>query len=249
MSNDVLDAKALQELKRKTGKAKDTPVRPKDAASLILVRDTARGHEVLMGRRKQTAKFMPGFYVFPGGTLEQCDTKAQPATDLKSGSEQYMAVAGKTSRARALAMAAVRETFEETGLAVAEPGEVNDTSCECYAELAARGVAPSLARLSYLGRALTPTYSPMRFHARFFIADGATHEGTLGGDGELEEIGWIAMETACSNPMADVTAFMLRHARAVYTDGGVSNVLGKPFFTARNKVRRVRYFGGPAPAE
>ena len=58
------------------------PVRPRDAASLILHR-ARKGHtEVLMGRRPLSARFMPGVYVFPGGATEPTDRAVRPATDL-----------------------------------------------------------------------------------------------------------------------------------------------------------------------
>lgn len=223
------------------------PVRPRDAASLILLRAGAGQCEVLMGRRPRQSRFMPGRYVFPGGTLERGDRLARPASELAADAIEFMAVAGDATRARMLAMAAVRETFEETGLLLAEPGEVSTEACASYARMAAMGVAPALARLRYLGRALTPTFVAMRFHARFFLSQDARLRGALDGNGELEDLGWVPLRDALELPIADVTEFMLEHAGRVSELNGTPLALGAPFFTLRNRSVHIRYLGGPAP--
>ena len=96
-------------------------LRPKDAATLILVRRDGRGPRVLMGRRAEGHVFMASKWVFPGGRIDRADFRAPYATDLRP---EVAAAVGRTaplSRVRALALAAVRETFEETGLLLARP--------------------------------------------------------------------------------------------------------------------------------
>ncbi len=102
------------------------------------------------------------------------------------------------ARARALAVAAVRETFEETGLA--------------FGELVDGQLRPSLDRLDYLARAITPTMSPIRFHARFFLADAADGSGELGGNGELLDLRWVPIPEAMDLPIINVTGFVLQEA-------------------------------------
>ena len=96
-------------------------VRPKDSGSVLVVRQGDEGIEVLMGRRGASAVF-GGFWVFPGGKVDRSDRYPRPAHDLTAQ------ILGKLSqdsiRARAFAMAAVRETFEETGLMIAAPDVV-----------------------------------------------------------------------------------------------------------------------------
>lgn len=60
----------------------NTPVTPRDAASLVLLRDGANGPEVLMGRRSLSARFMPGVYVFPGGVVETGDFQLRSSRPL-----------------------------------------------------------------------------------------------------------------------------------------------------------------------
>src|SRR5262245_18196631 len=98
------------------------PVKPRDAGSLIIWQQGPEGAEVLMGRRSRRAAFVPDFFVFPGGRLDPADRMARAATPLDPDAIPRMGVRGNASLAEALALAAVRETFEETGLLLAEIG-------------------------------------------------------------------------------------------------------------------------------
>lgn len=188
-------------------------VRPRDAASLVLVRtDPGTGiRSVLMGRRLKRASFIPDMFVFPGGRVDAEDARIAPARALPDETLARLHLAGQAKRAQALANAAIRETFEETGLVigVATP-LVTSGRHHGWQEFAKSGHAPDHAPLQFLGRAITPPESPKRFHARFFVADGACASGTLGGSGELIELDWYPLETALRLPIIDVTEFMLK---------------------------------------
>ncbi len=217
------------------------PARPRDAASLILLRLDDHGHRVLVGRRPPEARFLPGCYVFPGGAVEPDDSRARPATELNADMAGPMAVGGNETRARILAMAAVRETFEETGLLLAEPGDVGPVCSPTWSAMRAHGVAPALHRLAYVGRAITPVPSPIRFHARFFVADAQYTTGELGGDSELEDLHWCPVGELARLPTIDVQSFMLAHAvTTLMCDDSETN--GKPLFTQRAGQRYIRYF-------
>ena len=139
------------------------PVKPRDAASLILVREGARELEVFMGRRAARSKFMPSVYVFPGGGVDP--------SDHALAIEQTLGPEG------ALRSAAIRETFEETGLRVTKQGNIGTAANGTWADLAALGEVPEVAALTYVGRAITPSNSPIRFHARFFLANADRAQG------------------------------------------------------------------------
>jgi len=162
----------------------------------------------LLGRRGEKHRFMPGRYVFPGGGVAREDGRAWPGEIPPDSTDPI--------RLRC-ARAAVRETFEETGLVLgrAGPGAVGETLSPVEAALAAEGLAPALDLLTLIGRAITPTYHRMRFNAYFFLADGALVRGRLSGGHELEALGWHPVEHACPEPMPRVTRFMLQHAVAV----------------------------------
>ena len=96
------------------------PDRPRDAATLILVERLGRGNaRVLMGKRHAGHHFMPGKFVFPGGRVEPQDRRMAAVGALDPHVEAKLNARVRRPSphfARALALAAIRETFEETGL-------------------------------------------------------------------------------------------------------------------------------------
>jgi len=184
-------------------------VRPKDAASLVLIRKTPAGMEVLMGRRHKKTRFMPDVFVFPGGRLDAADARAKPATALKRTVEAHLMRSATTARARALAMAAVRETYEETGLLLGAEGSVGGTRDAGWDAVRQTGMAPDLARLDYVGRAITRAASPIRFDARFFLADADHFTGELAGSGELLDLAFLPLDQARELRSAVITQFIL----------------------------------------
>ncbi len=178
------------------------PARPRDAASLLIWRAQAQGLEVLMGRRGSRARFVPGVYVFPGGVLEPCDRMVS----ARLGAHPFPlspGLDGNPSLARALACAAVREVHEETGLQLRSSVHSGANGGTDPSTL------PDLSALRFLGRAITPTISRMRFHARFFAASAASFTGELAGDGELSDLQWVGLDNPARLPMVDVTELML----------------------------------------
>ena len=169
-------------------------VRPRDAASLVIHRKRRTHHEVLMAKRGSKARFKPGVYVFPGGVLERSDYHARPARELDAAIAPQLAVGNSKTKATALAMAAVREAFEEAGLLCGIPGHIGNVKDATWNEFRRREVAPDLRELTFVGRAITPIFQPMRFHARFFSVDAEHLEGDLKGDGELEDLHWVRID-------------------------------------------------------
>jgi 8-oxo-dGTP pyrophosphatase MutT (NUDIX family) len=215
------------------------PVRPRDAASLILHRRRQGYVEVLMGRRPRSARFMPGVYVFPGGATEPDDRRVRPSSVLTPEVTPLLKVGGSAARARAMAVTAVRETFEETGLMLAAPGDVGLDAHPVWGEWTAAGLAPALACMDLTARAITPTRSAIRFHARFFLADGHAVRGVIGGDGELEDVAWVPLAETESMPLADIQRFLLEHLRRTLQYAPEER--RRPVFTHRHGQRHVRY--------
>lgn len=201
-------------------------VRPRDAASLILLRSSTDGPEVLMGRRRPKAAFIPDAFVFPGGRVDQGDAQIAPLRLLSPPTETALIAKGGCSaaRARAIATAAIRELHEETGLVLGT--------------LAGAVLRPDHGRLGYLGRAITPAESPIRFHARFLIATADGGEGALGGSGELLDLGWFPIAAALALPIIDVTEFMLREVAAGSPDARGPR---HPLYTYRGARPFLRY--------
>ena len=183
--------------------------RPRDAATLILVR-TGPTPEVLMGRRAPGHVFMAAKWVFPGGRIDRSDYAAASATEPHPASAALLQREVPARRARALALTAVRETFEETGLVLgraAPPASVAGP----WREFRALGVLPDLAALRYVARAITPPGRSRRFDARFFMADAAAllEPEPTAGSGELDEIAWLPLAQARAQDLPAITRFVL----------------------------------------
>jgi 8-oxo-dGTP pyrophosphatase MutT (NUDIX family) len=219
------------------------PSRPKYAATLVLYRQPRRGPvEVLMGRRDTRTRFMPSVYVFPGGRVDAGDWRARPATPLREHVLARVTKHCSAARAQAHAMAAVRETFEETGLTIASPDESSPGGPPSWQHFRETGLAPDLARLDYFARALTPANRPIRYDARFFIADGAEAGGTLGGNGELHDLHWVALDRAQALPLPSVTRHVLHEIERFLTAApGPGDEWMVSFFSMRRELYYHRY--------
>ncbi len=165
-------------------------VRPQPAASLILLRRERAGPTVLMGRRPARSRFAPDVFVFPGGKLDRADFDRPAASAL--GEACVRRAAAEPRLAAALAAAAIRETAEETGLVL----------------------PPDHAALSIAARAITPTESPVRFHARFFVADADLAQGEAAATPELADLAWRPLDEALNLPLFDITEAILRSLQA-----------------------------------
>jgi 8-oxo-dGTP pyrophosphatase MutT (NUDIX family) len=219
----------------------DAPAKTRDAATMIVWRNGPTGTEVLMGRRTRRAAFLPEFFVFPGGRIDPADHTIRAATPLDSAVINRMGVRRNAALALALAMTAVRETHEETGLLLAENGDIGAVEHDDWNYWKARGLAPALHRLCYFGRAITSPISPIRFHARFFIARAEGLQGQLGGSGELSELGFYPVaEVLTRMPIVDVTEFILTRVTdyAAAPDHFKSRT---PVFSYKNEMPFIRY--------
>lgn len=184
-------------------------MRPKDAATVIIVRGRS-SPAVLMGRRAAGHVFMASKWVFPGGRIERADHRAASATDLDAQSAALLAREVTPSRARALALAAVRETFEETGLVLGRTAPAASVVGP-WREFRALGALPDLASLTYVARAITPPGRTRRFDARFFMAnaDALMSKDQISGSGELDEIAWLPLDEARALELPSITRFVL----------------------------------------
>ena len=134
-------------------------------------------------------------YVFPGGRVEVQDSRVRTATSLRPDVEELLTRSTTPPRARALAAAAVRETFEETGLTIGKPDTLPEARVpKNWRKFFENGVAPSFEHLNYIARAVTPHWRPIRFNARFFMIAHQYVSGELGGDGELLDLSYIPIQ-------------------------------------------------------
>lgn len=182
-------------------------MRPRDAATLIIVRDN---REVLLGVRSSSHVFMPHMYVFPGGRVDAGDARVQCPVALRTEVEAKLTRSVSPARARALAMTAVRETFEETGLVIGQRAAVPVRSASPHWKpFFALGVVPALDKLDYVARAVTPPNNLRRFDARFFLVDAIHTSGELKGNGELEDLRWVDLKQAHRLALSPITELVL----------------------------------------
>lgn len=189
---------------------------PRDAASLVLVRrEPGKNARILMGRRAGGHQFMPRKWVFPGGRIEHADYYARAASELHPDEAEALAQTVRLARqngqrlARALALAAVRETFEETGLVLGRRGQPARAPGG-WKPFMERGYRPDLSPLRYIARAITPTGHVRRFDARFLMADaGALLSFEPMDSHELGDLGWFTLDECHALEIIDVTRHVL----------------------------------------
>ena len=212
------------------GRGRNAVVRPRDAASLILLRGEGDDLEVLAGRRPRHAGFMPGVYVFPGGAIEPPD---RIAWSVEAGTETM------GPKLRHSARAALRETWEEVGVLIGRAvGSPPPASAALLIEQAYRdrGLVAAMDVLTYVGRAITPSHSTRRFNTRFFLGDGGNVFGEPAASEELEDVRWHPIGREPLESFRDVTRFML--ARAIALRGGTASGAAPLFYWAKN-ARRI----------
>lgn len=195
--------------------AKAPVLRPRDAATLIIVDRAGHAPRVLLGKRRMDMKFMPGKYVFPGGRVDRADRFVTSGGDLDAIEIEKLLLDMKGTpspvRARALALAAVRETFEEAGLVIGAPinGSAlpKDASWRRFHET---GYTPLLTPLTYFARAITPPGRTRRFDTRFFCVDAAAiAHRTDAPEEELSGLVWMTIEEARSLDLPPITRVIL----------------------------------------
>jgi 8-oxo-dGTP pyrophosphatase MutT (NUDIX family) len=211
-------------------------IRPVDAATLILIDRSAPVPKVLLGKRHARHKFMPGKFVFPGGGVDPTDKGMAVARALDPQAEQRLLARfhnGSPVRARALALAAIRETFEETGLVLGVRSEAGKIPAGPWSAFARLKMLPDLGAMHFIGRAITPPGRPRRFDARFFTADASAiaHriEGVTGPEAELVELVWMPLAEVRTLDMPAVTSVMLEELEARIADG-LAHDLPVPFY-------------------
>lgn len=194
-------------------------VRPRDAATLIMVRRDGPKPRLLMGRRHGGHDFMPDKWVFPGGRIDRSDFLAPSASELDKKVAAKLALTAPERRVRALALTAVRETFEETGLLLAKAAPPRP-GVGPWREFLGQGALPDLAAMDFVARAVTPPMVSKRFDARFFMAeaDRLISLERQADCGELDEIAWVDLDEALALDLPSVTRFVVREIEARLTN-------------------------------
>jgi 8-oxo-dGTP pyrophosphatase MutT (NUDIX family) len=198
-------------------------LRPKDAATLIIVRRDKDALRVLMGQRHAGMAFQPNKFVFPGGRIDPCDQRIAVGGELRPDVAAKVEVGTTSARARGLALAAVRETFEETGVLIGEKSTaIPRTRAPAWLRFFSHGVVPRLDRFELIARAVTPPGRTRRFDARFFMVDASAIAGEVDAthQGELLKPSWLTLTEARALDLMSITRQVLEEAEARARDGG-----------------------------
>lgn len=212
--------------------------RPVDAATLILVDRTQATPKVLVGKRHDKVVFMPGKFVFPGGRVDKTDSRVPVAAPISKALEANLLKDRPKitpSRARSLAIAAIREACEETGLCLGREGNGAAPALKGpWRPFAETGLLPDPSGLFLIARAITPPGRIRRFDTRFFTADASAiaHrvEGVIHADAELVELVWVEIG---SQPLADLhpmTKNVLNELEKRLATGPLRHDADVPFF-------------------
>jgi 8-oxo-dGTP pyrophosphatase MutT (NUDIX family) len=210
----------------------------------MIIIDRAASPQVLLGRRHHGHKFMPGKFVFPGGRVEPIDRRMPSATAIEPRVEARLMQAmprPSAARARGLMLAAIRETFEETGLLLGKPSRAPLRSpggpWDAFVQA---GIAPDLAAIHFVARAVTPPGRSKRFDTRFFAVDAreiaARQDGAVGPDSELTELVWLPIAEVSRLDMPAITTAVLEELAARIA-AGFSHDLPVPYYRMKSRKR------------
>jgi 8-oxo-dGTP pyrophosphatase MutT (NUDIX family) len=196
------------------------PAKPRDAATLILLRNSDRpggGIEVLLLRRHAQSAFLPGAHVFPGGVVEEADFAPEIAAPLCQGlsfdqAHRIIEDVSPPERSLGFFVAAIREAFEESGILLAHSqrsiderrmmrlggyrAEVHANPSNFVSRLREEGLNLATDALFYFAHWITPEVLPIRFDARFFVAAAPSGQEASPDGKETVQARWISPQDA-----------------------------------------------------
>ncbi|MEI4196648.1 NUDIX hydrolase [Roseovarius sp. E0-M6] len=190
----------------------------RNAAAIIVLRDVDTTPRVLMGQRGDNAAFMPKKFVFPGGAVDPGDADITLARPLPDPCATRLSEDSDENLNAALPVTAIRELWEETGLALGIPGTWAGTVPTDWQGYADTGCVPSAHALQFFFRAITPPGRPRRFDARFFVVDASEIIGDpddfSAACDELSHLQWLPLARARELELPFITEVVLAELAA-----------------------------------
>ena len=222
----------------------------RNAATVIVLRDRTTNPRILMGQRGAKAAFMPNKFVFPGGAVDALDADITLASPLNDLCLRRLGDASEKGLEPALAVAAIRELWEETGQILGKPGKWPAAVPPSWTEFAATGHLPHAAPLQFVFRALTPPGRPRRFDARFFLTDAAElcsdPDDFSAASDELSHLQWIPLSEARKFDLPFITEVVLSEIEARASDPSPPSSV--PYFRNDDEESLfLRLYGKPMP--
>ncbi|MFD3189390.1 DNA mismatch repair protein MutT [Sedimentitalea sp. HM32M-2] len=223
----------------------------RNAATVIVLRDRLSDPAILMGQRGAKAAFMPNKFVFPGGAVDPADARVPLAAPLPDICHQRLGDQAPAGMQTALAAAAIRELWEETGLILGRAGTWPDRDVPPdWRSFAATGHLPAADSLQFVFRALTPPGRPRRFDARFFLVDANAIQGDLDdfthACDELSHLQWIKLREARNFDLPFITEVVLAEVEARVAD--MTPPVSVPYFRNDDEESLfLRLRGHPMP--
>ena len=194
----------------------------RNAATVIVLRDRDSNPQILMGQRGAKAAFMPNKFVFPGGAVDAADADIALARPMPDLCAQRLNEHSDPELAHPLAVAAVRELWEETGQILGQKGDWHQKPPDDWETFAQSGHVPSAHALQFVFRAITPPGRPRRFDARFFLLDADELVSDIDdfeqACDELSHLQWIPLQKAREFDLPFITEVVLAEVEARVTD-------------------------------
>jgi 8-oxo-dGTP pyrophosphatase MutT (NUDIX family) len=223
----------------------------RNASTVIVLRDRFANPHILMGQRGAKAAFMPNKFVFPGGAVDPDDAHVPLARGLTPLCADRLAEDADAGFAHALAVAAIRELWEETGLVLGSKGDWTIPPPPDWTTFAATGHVPDASALQFVFRALTPPGRPRRFDARFFLVDAddlsTDPDDFSAASDELSHLQWVALSDARRFDMPFITEVVLAEieARAAKVEPPAS----VPYFKNNDEENLFLHLRGRIPTD
>lgn len=222
----------------------------RNAATVIVLRDRLTLPRILMGQRGSKAAFMPNKFVFPGGAVDTEDASVPLAHPLPAPCATRLAEQAEAGLGHALAVAAIRELWEETGLVLGSPGQWSAPPPPDWTGFAATGHLPDASSLQFVFRALTPPGRTRRFDARFFLVDAealaSDPDDFDAASDELSHLQWVPLSQARAFDMPFITEVVLSEIEARVGDRAAPPSV--PFFRNDDEESLfLRLRGYPSP--
>ena len=232
----------MTEAEREKRAALKRAVRPRIASTIVLTHGPKDNPKVLMGQRSSKHDFMPSVYVFPGGRVDRADSYADYVGNLSARTAHILEAAFTPRKARAVALAAIRETYEETSLFLGQSSEStrnsNNASWDAF-RLA--GLKADLTGIEVFGRAVTPPHRHKRFDAWFFVKHLDTRAlPKIADSAELLNVGWFTFDEIKKLELQRATQMMLQVLEQyLSTDNPPPNIFHS--YAVGNKYKTARF--------